>query len=190
MNKLKQYGLLFLVAITSSISVQAQEMSEHHSIKGNLGVSAVMGHAFIKNRIDSENKISSAAAFGINANYWVSDKWAVGVHSDLVFENFIIEEKKPNEEHRFLEREYPVSVNAVATYKPIHSLGILAGIGREFSKEKNLTMFVAGAEYMFNIPNNWKLGVSAMYEAKRHAYNTFVVGFGITKLIHLGKHHS
>ena len=143
MNKLKQYGLLFLVAITSSISVQAQEMSEHHSIKGNLGVSAVMGHAFIKNRIDSENKISSAAAFGINANYWVSDKWAVGVHSDLVFENFIIEEKKPNEEHRFLEREYPVSVNAVATYKPIHSLGILAGIGREFSKEKNLTMFVA-----------------------------------------------
>ncbi len=108
----------------------------------------------------------------------------------MVFENFIIEEKKPNEEQSFLEREYPVSVNGVVTYKPIHSLGILAGAGRDFSKEKNLTMFVAGAEYMFDLPNHWELGVSAIYEAQRHAYDTFVVGFGITKLIHLGKHHS
>ncbi|SEM45766.1 hypothetical protein SAMN05421856_103344 [Chryseobacterium taichungense] len=190
MKNLKKYGLLVLAFITSSVYVHAQETAEHHSIKGKIGISAVMGHAFIKTKIENENEINSAAAFGLNANYWLSDRWAVGIHSDMVFENFIIEEKNTNGERSFIEREYPLSVNLVTTYKPIPSLGVMAGFGQEFSRKKDLTMFVVGTEYMFELPHHLELGVSVMYEAKRHAYDTFVVGLGITKLINLKKHHS
>lgn len=190
MKKLIKHELLVLSLITSSVCVYAQETAENHSIKGKIGVSAVMGHAFIKTKIENENEINSAAALGLNANYWFSDRWAVGIHSDMVFENFIIEEKNINEERSFIEREYPLSVNLVTTYKPIPSLGVMAGFGQEFSRKKNLTMFVVGSEYMFELPNHLELGVSLMYEAKRHAYDTWVIGFGITKLINLEKHHS
>lgn len=173
-----------------SASAFAQDHALDHSIKGKLGVTAVMGHAFIKHNLEHEkSNISSAAAFGLDVNYWLTNRWAVGVHSDMVFENFIVEEKKGTKENNFLEREYPVSVNAIAMFKPIHSLGLLAGGGREFAKEKNLTMFLAGAEYMFELPNDWELGVSATYEAKRHAYDTVVLGLGVTHLFSFERHH-
>jgi hypothetical protein len=63
-----------------------------------------------------KNEISSAAALGLNVNYWISNKFALGVHSDMIFESFIIEEKNGELENNFIEREYPLSVNAVVTY--------------------------------------------------------------------------
>lgn len=48
--------------------------------------------------------------------------------------------------------QYPLSVNAIATHKLLHSLGLLAGVGEEFSKEKDFSMFLVGAEYMLEIP--------------------------------------
>ncbi len=45
-----------MAAITSSMSVQAQEMSEHHSIKENLGVSAVMDTHLSKTESTAKTK--------------------------------------------------------------------------------------------------------------------------------------
>lgn len=56
MKNLKKYGLLVLAFITSSVYVHAQETAEHHSIKGKIGISAVMGHAFIKPKSKTKTK--------------------------------------------------------------------------------------------------------------------------------------
>ncbi|WP_291113672.1 hypothetical protein [Flavobacterium sp. UBA6135] len=125
----------------------------------------------------------------MNVNYWISNKFALGVHSDMIFESFIIEEKNGELENNFIEGEYPLSVNAVVTYNPLHSLGLLAGYGKEFSEEKDFSMFLVGAEYMVEIPHDWELGLSATYEVKNDAYDTFVVGLGLTKLVSFEKKH-
>lgn len=189
--QIKQIFSCLLLSVIGVGHYNAQETANPEvSSKGKLGISAVMGHAFIKHNVDTEkNKLSSAAALGVNVNYWIADKFAIGVHSDLIFESFVIEEKNGEEDNNFVEREYPLSVNAVATYKPIHALGLLAGVGEEFSKEKNLEMFLVGLEYMVELPHDWELGLSASYEVKNQAYDTLVFGLGVTRLFNLRKSH-
>lgn len=180
-----------ITAIMSFIGIffaNAQDISmiddEDENFKQKIGVSAVMGHAIIRSN-NQDKKKYSAPAFGINLNYLLSEKWSVGIHSDLIFENFVIEENNGFEERSFLEKEYPLTVNAVGIYKPIKSLGIMGGAGKELSRSKNLTMIVAGLEYFYELSKKWEIGFSATYEMKLKSYDTLMIGLGITRFFDL-----
>lgn len=56
------------------------------------------------------------------------------------------------------------------------------GCGKEFSKQKNLIMLVAGLKYFFELPKNLELGLSGTYQAKIHTYDTFIL-IGNDKII-------
>lgn len=182
-----------ITAILSFIGIffaNAQDISmnadDDEDFKKKIGVSAVMGHALIKNN-KKDKKNFSAPTLGINLNYWIAQKWSVGLHSDLIFENFVIEENNGSVVKSYLEREYPLSINAVGIYKPIKSLGIMGGAGKELSTSKNLTMIVAGLEYFYELSKKWEIGLSATYEMKLRSYDTVMIGLGITRVFDLKK---
>ncbi|MFY1047564.1 hypothetical protein [Chryseobacterium sp. GP-SGM7] len=157
---------------------------DDEDFKKKIGVSTVMGHAIIKNN-KKNKKNFSAPTLGINLNYWITQKWSLGLHSDLIFENFVIEENNGSREKSYLEREYPLSINAVVIYKPLKSLGIMGGAGKEFSKSKNLTMIVVGLEYFYELSKKWEIGLSVTYEMKLKSYDTLMIGLGITRFFDL-----
>ncbi|MFT3903048.1 MAG: hypothetical protein QM727_07730 [Niabella sp.] len=199
MDKYKRLmlGLLLCSTLTTFAQHDAAHAEEHNA-QGSLRISAAMGHAFIKKGLnkDLRSDVTSAAAVALDADYWFLKKWAVGVHSDLVFENFLVEEKTGAEETDFIEREYPLAVVPVVMFSPVKHVTLIGGVGQEFSKEKNLTLYRGGAEYGFELPNHWELSLSAMYDVKHKSYDTWMLGFGVSKWLglshksrqHAGKH--
>lgn len=155
----------------------------HGSEKGMFRFTLSMGHAHTKKAISKDHGSDiSSAAWAFDADYWISDHFAVGLHNDIILENFVIEEHLGNNEYAFLEREYPIAVVPVLLYKPWHHLVVLAGAGPEFSKEKNLMVIRSGLEYGWKLTNAWELGVTTNYDFKR-SHDTWMLGFGISKFI-------
>ncbi|MGC4233714.1 MAG: hypothetical protein QM594_12105 [Niabella sp.] len=191
--KLYKKWILYLLLCTT-IKANAQHAEEHqkeYSARGNLRISAAMGHAFIKKALhkDLETSTVSAAALALDANYWLGNRFAAGLHTDLVFESFLVEEKTGGEEVDFIEREYPLAVVPVMMFSPVNHVTLIGGVGKEFSKEKNLVLYRGGIEYGFELPNHWELALSAMYDAKHKSYDTWMLGFGISKWIGLSHKH-
>ncbi|MCB0810716.1 MAG: hypothetical protein KDB96_15675, partial [Flavobacteriales bacterium] len=50
-------------------------------------------------------------AWGLNYNHWLNERWAVGLHTDLINENFVVEEF----DEEVLERERPIAPALMAT---------------------------------------------------------------------------
>ncbi|EDM34726.1 hypothetical protein PBAL39_14254 [Pedobacter sp. BAL39] len=166
--------------IPSAIALQE---SEHESEKDMFRLTLSMGHAHIRKTIQHHHGSDiSSAAWALDADYWISNHLALGIHNDIILENFIIEEHLGNNEYALLEREYPIAVVAVILYKPWHHLSILAGAGTEFSREKNLMVFRSGLEYGWKLPHTWELGMSTNYDIKR-SHDTWMLGFGVSKFI-------
>ncbi|GAB3427125.1 hypothetical protein [Niabella aquatica] len=192
MKLYKKWILYVLLCITLKTNAQhTGTYKNEHSAQGNLRIGTAMGHAFIKKALhkDLETATISAAALALDVDYWFLKKFAAGLHSDLVFESFLVEEKKGGEEADFIEREYPVAVVPVIMFSPLNHITLVGGVGREFSRGKNLTLYRGGAEYGFELPSHWELALSAMYDAKHKSYDTWMFGLGINKWIGLSHKH-
>lgn len=192
MKPYKKWILYLLLCTTLKANAQHAEVyNNEHSARGNLRISTAMGHAFIKKALhkDLETATISAAALALDADYWFLNRFAAGLHSDLVFESFLVEEKTGGEEVDFIEREYPIAVVPVVIFSPMNHITLIGGIGREFSRTKDLTLYRGGIEYGFELPNHWELALSAMYDAKHKSYDTWMLGLGISKWVGLSHKH-
>lgn len=192
MKLYKKWILYLLLVITIKANAQHGEPHQkEHSTRGNLRISTAMGHAFIKKALhkDLETATVSAAALALDADYWFLNRLAAGLHTDLVFESFLVEEKTGQEEVDFIERAYPLAIVPVIMFSPVNHITLIGGVGGEFSREKTLTLYRGGAEYGFELPNHWELALSAMYDAKHKSYDTWMLGLGISKWIGLSHKH-
>lgn len=53
---------------------------------------------------------------GLDYNFQISRKWAVGIHSDFITESFTVIDFEGNEE---FERERPLTMTLVGVFKPM-----------------------------------------------------------------------
>lgn len=119
-------------------------------------------------------------AWGLDYDYWFSHKWAIGLHNNVILQQFtIIEEEDPRVD---LEVSYPLTMSIVGLYMPIRNLTFIAGFGREFEKTENLSVLDFGLEYGFELPDEWELSLNLKYEDKLNAYDSWLFGFGISKI--------
>src|SRR5690606_7916175 len=110
-------------------------------------------------------------------------QWAIGLHSDIVIENFEIEQSGEGEAEEALERSYPLASALMGIFKPGEHLVLLLGAGGEFAKEETLFLIRAGLEYGWELPGDWELGLSLMNDLKVDAYNSWTLGVGISKIL-------
>ncbi len=179
---LKVLSACILLACTSYGQDQAHQ-PEEESKSGMFRIIASQGHAHIRKAKHQGGDYGiSAAAYALDADYWFAKKWAFGIHSDIVLENFLIEEHLGNDEYDILERQYPIAVIPVLLYKPWHYLSLIGGIGPELSREKNLMVFRSGLEYGWELPKNWELVSTLTYDVKK-AYDTWMIGLGVSKFL-------
>ena len=158
-----------------------QAVHADHGLLGTHRLTLGLGHNHVINSIvgeDGELKNQALPSWSLNYDYWLSDKWAIGVQTDLIIESFVIE----HGDEELLEREYPVLVAGVAIFKPFRHFSFVGGLGVEYAKEQTLTATRLGVEYGTHLGSNWEAGVAATWDAKWSYYDAWGLNFTVSRL--------
>ena len=180
MRPFKKVVLLSILFITFLSYSQENEANEHEELNHH-SISFLISHTIITEGIEGDEKsLISVPSWALNYNYSFNEKWAIGLHNDVIIEDFVIEKNKDEE---IIERSTPIASIIVGTYKITEGFGIELGVGMEFEKSENFGVARIGAEYGIEIPNK-KLEVlfAIDYDILFNAYNSFNLGIGIAKL--------
>jgi hypothetical protein len=116
---------------------------------------------------DGELKNQALPSWSLNYDYWLSDKWAIGVQTDLIIESFVIE----HGDEELLEREYPVLVAGVAIFKPFRRFSFVGGLG---------------VEYGTYLGAKWEVGVAATWDMKWDYYDAWELNSTVSRLFGWG----
>jgi len=195
-------SLLFFanIGLMSQTSAQKHENHDdeihssegHHSVHKKHLISASINHTIIFSGVkDGSASSLTLPSFGLNYTYFFNDKWAIGLHNDIILEDFLVKESSAfetfssnegNEEVKVIERGTPISAAIMVIYKPVPFLGLMAGAGREFSSHEDFTVIRFGIETPVHLPKNWELFGVLTYDINIDAYQSLTYGIGIGKL--------
>jgi hypothetical protein len=183
MTKVNRWAVAVFIFISSSVTAQenADKEIKEEGLKGTHRLSIVLGHSHVSEGIKDNGKKGWKVipSSGIDYDYWIGNRWALGLHNDVMIETFEVEDHG----NTVLERSKPFSSVAVAIFKPKKVVSFLAGMGGEFAKEENFAVTRVGIEMGWEMKSNWEFGISLLYDIKWNAYDTWVFGFGISKLL-------
>ena len=169
--------LLFAGLISPAI---CQEIEEEETEKFRRHrISLMLGHTHIPaGEINGQRKLLTVPSWGLDYNYQINRKWAVGLHSDIITESFTVIDFQGNKE---FERERPFTATLVGIFKPHERWSFLAGAGYEFAKEENLSIFRLGLERGWELENDWEVFFTAQYDLRFSVYDSWMFGVGFSK---------
>ena len=121
-------------------------------------ITLVMANSFINNSFsDQANNILIIPTFGFNYDYFFNSRWGLGLHTDILLQQYKVEKHGGHEE---ILRENPVGLAGMVLFKPHHRWVLMAGYGVEVEKHENFQMIRVGAEYGIPLPKHWELGLA------------------------------
>lgn len=146
-------------------------------------VTVGLGHTLVGKGKDVNGKQSwlTLPMWVIDYDYSLSEKWMLGVHTDILLESFEVDGFIMGEETKTIEREHPIAVLGATSFRPgKHALYSL-GLGGEFSPTGNYVMTRFGFEYGFELPGEWELAPAVTYDLKWNAYDSFSISLAVGK---------
>ena len=154
-------------------------IGEPEGMKGSNRLGFGLGHTHIsEGKVDGKTQWLATASWSLNFDHWISDKWAIGVQSDMILENFKIEGQDKQE----IERSYPLSLVPVAIFKPGEHWSFVGGAGIEFSSGHNIGLTRLGMEYGRELPKGWELGAALVWDDKWNYYNSWGLAIVISRV--------
>jgi len=174
----KHVMFVSLFGITSSVLFAQESSGQVESFNRNK-VSLVISHTHVPGGVDNSGKKSWLVlpSWGLDYDFSFSEQWGIGLHSDLVIQDFEYEEG----EGIIKKRTKPFATAIVGTYHVTDHLTLIAGGGMELAPEGTLGLIRTGVDCGWELPGNWELSASLMADIKINAYNAWVLGLGIGK---------
>ncbi|MFT5242686.1 MAG: hypothetical protein ACJA1H_000191 [Glaciecola sp.] len=174
-----QKYLILTIMLLGGLLMNAQEEKAETIKKHSLGL--FLTHSYINQGVSNgEKDWLIVPSFAVNYNYSFNHKWSLGLHTDLIIEDFIVEREGSNE--GFLERDLPFSALVVGSHKLSESFGIAVGLGAEWETNENFAVARFGAEYGIEIPiKEMEVIFAFNYDVIFNAYDSFNLGIGIAK---------
>ena len=158
---------------------------EHHGMKGSHRLTLGLGHTNIsEGQKEGKTEWIVLPSWSLSYDYWLSDRWGIGLETDIVLETFVVEDG----DQELLERERPLSVVPVALYKPGANWTFIGGVGTEYAKEQTMALTRLGVEYGVHLPNNWEVGATAFWDNKLNYYNSWGLAFTVSKIFSPNAH--
>ena len=178
--------LLVIFCILSQVSIslgQEQESNKESETKPHHRITGALSHAHVGSGVNSNGKTEwlNLPAFGLDYDYILSPKWAIGLHTDIVIENFLVEENL-SDTHEVIERNWPVATAVVTGFKPGKHAVFIMGGGVEIAEGESFALLRAGMEYGWEMNEHWEVDLSLMYDIKLNAYDTWIFGLGISRM--------
>ena len=156
--------ILCLISIMFGLSSFAQHETEYHNYHR---ITGLLGYSLVDNSFTaSTNDLLIVPTFGINYDYFFHKSWGVGLHSDIVLQQFTIERHHDKEE---IVRDNPIAVCGIIIFKLTHHWSLLGGYGVEYEKHESLDLIRFGVEYEIPIQNNWEISFTTEYDYKFEA---------------------
>lgn len=205
--KFSIYLILILVALNTHLVI-AQDVeiedhttaSEHDANHANpeheefkhhyIGFS--IGHTHVSGGVENgDTKWLALPSFGLAYIYGFNEKWGIGVHSEIIVEDFLVQgsgsdskmvRNDSGSEVAVIERGRPIAVAIVGIYKIHKHIGLLAGGGMEFSEHQDFALVKIGAEFPYHFAPGWELFGTFSLDFNIDAYNSFSFGFGVARL--------
>lgn len=175
--------LAWLICCFAGFSTSVLAQTQEHTPTRHQ-VQLILSHTQLHTAVDTEGnrKIKSLPSWGINYNYQVAPRWKVGLHSDLIVEDFQVESYNRSETE-VLDRDYPLAVAAVVSRQLGKHFQAMLGAGGEFASGENFFLFRAGLEYGYHFHENWELMANVTNDFKINAYNSWAIGIGVTRFL-------
>ena len=171
---------------THSKQGEAHETHKKHVLSASINHTVIFGGS-----IDGNTSNITLPSFGLNYTYFFNHKWAIGLHNDIILEDFVVrqsssfETRSGSEEEgvAVIERGTPIAACIMGIYKPLSYLGLMAGLGREFSSHEDFTVIRFGIETPVHLPKNWEVFGILSYDINIDAYESLTYGIGIGKML-------
>jgi len=154
-----------------SMSAQEEAAEKRHRI------TFLLSHTWISTVAPDGEGFGALPSFGLNYDYWFSEKFAIGLHNDFIAETFVVERLDGEAD---LERELPWAAVAVAIYKFENGLAPIIGGGVEIEPSESLPLLHVGLEYGKEFAEVWEVGLNVTYDFKWEAYNSYAFGLSIS----------
>lgn len=180
MNTSRYTTVFFLLTISyaTTIAQEHEADAEEKDYRNSLSIS--IAHAHISQGIqDGDRKWIAEPSIMIDYNYKITERWSLGLHSDLIMQTFKVERRLDDS---IIERSFPFCAVGIVGYKPVEYLTILIGGGAELEEEENFGVFRIGLESGIEISERWEMPISLTYDAKIDGYDTWSLGIGIARL--------
>ena len=150
-------------------------------------LSLITANSYITNYVrDNKNALILVPTFGINYDYFIRTNWGIGVHTDIIVQQYKIERHDNQAE---VIRDNPVAVCGMLSYKFLPRFKLTGGYGVELEKNENINLFRLGIEYGIPLRDKWELGFTFEYDHKIKAYSSFMTGIIFTKIFPGEKGH-
>jgi len=174
-------------------NAQAEQEGEHeeHEVK-HFSIGAAFTHTHISSAInsDGDKEWLNVPSYGLYFNYRLKERWGLGLHGDIIIEEFEVED--PNAEGHLakseteeataaIERGTPIAMALVLMYEPIEHVVLLVGAGMEFSKHEDFTLVRLGVDFPFEMGHEWEVFGTATYDINIDAYDSYGLGIGVAK---------
>lgn len=162
------------------MTLMAQEVEEKETFFRHKIIGSIT-HTFIPTAINEsgDKSLLTFPSWGLDYNYSFNVKWGIGIHSDIVIQNF--------EYHNadvIRERKKPVSLVLVGTRTFGKHLTLYGGPGIEISSgEETLKLIRLGIEYGWEFNRSWEVSLGVLNDFKIDAYNATVIGVNIGKCL-------
>jgi hypothetical protein len=189
--------ILWLIALNSQSLIAQEEKSQDHAASEHeefkhhyIGLS--IGHTHISSGVSNgETTWLALPSFGFSYVYAFNPKWAIGLHNEMIVEDFVVESSGSQsnavrsgseEEISGIRRGRPIAVAVVGVYKIHKHIGLFAGGGMEFSEHEDFALVKIGAEFPYHFAPGWEMFGTLSADLKIDAYNSFSFGFGVARL--------
>jgi hypothetical protein len=144
-------------------------------------MSLILGHSHVPAGFSNgEKRMLVVPSWGLDYNFLLNKKWAIGLHSDFYTENFAVIDFGGKEE---FVRERPITLTLVGSYNIHEKWSLMAGTGYEFAKEENLSIIRLGIERAWELPEKWEFVATVQYDLRVGVFNSWMLGLGISKSI-------
>lgn len=164
-NPIVVLSFLFLSTITFS---QEHKETNHR-------VAFVLGHSYVSLE---NNEVLSIPTFGLDYEYWISDRFGLGIFSDV---ELITKEVSPSVEGISIEREYPLVLTFDLLWNPIEHWELVVGPGFVAERGEIESLIRLGVEYDLALGHHWDVAPNLFYDQKFDGNYAVSIGIGIGK---------